>query len=702
MRIPLCTLLLCMLLPGAAAAAPDDDFLAAREAFRVGDAARLDRYAPGLKGYILEPYVSYWQLKLRLNDAQPAEVRALLARLSDGPMSDRLRTDWLKVLGMKQQWPLFDAEYPRLVSSDPEIACYALSARWYHETSAPASDLSPRGVVLPPPEARAPAAGAAAAAGAASAGDAGTTPAPAGGDAGAAAAGDTPGARADTTQTARAMWSTGRDLPDACDPVFNALIAARKLTPEDVWTRVRAALALNNTEVAMGAAAYLPAAERPERKVLASIATNPQRYLERKAHDVRTRAGRETLTYAVLRLGRSAPPQAAAYWSKVEARFPEADRRYAWGALAVLGAQRLDPSTLDWFARAGRLDDNQLGWKARIALRDQRWNDVLAAIDAMSPAAARDEAWRYWRARALQATGHAAEARLILSGLSGEMDFYGQLASEDLGTRSVLPAPQYRPDAQAVAAVGALPGVQRALAFYRLNLRYEGNREWNWTARGLDDRGLLAAADYAQSNGLYDRAIYTAERTQRVHDFTLRYPTPYRDRLSVYTQQQQLDEAWVYGLIRQESRFVPEARSSAGASGLMQLMPRTASWAARKAGLAGYSGGNLEDVDTNLNLGTWYLRHVLDELDSHPLLASAAYNAGPRRAREWRGERPMEGAIYAETIPFRETREYVKKVMSNAAYYSQQLGLVLQSLRARLGVVAPTAPGGPPLDEPAG
>jgi soluble lytic murein transglycosylase len=170
-----------------------------------------------------------------------------------------------------------------------------------------------------------------------------------------------------------------------------------------------------------------------------------------------------------------------------------------------------------------------------------------------------------------------------------------------------------------------------------------------------------------------------------------------------YVAQLQLDEAWVYGLIRQESRFIPDVKSSAGAGGLMQLMPATARWVARKIGLKEWQGSQVTQVETNINLGTWYLKHVLDTLDNHPVLASAAYNAGPGRARAWRAEGPMEAAIYTESIPFNETRDYVKKVMSNASYYSQQFGHTLVSLKDRIGVIAPRSRAiEKPLDEPGG
>jgi len=626
----------------AHAASQDDDFLAAREAFRVGDAVKLGRAAKSLGGYVLEPYVDYWRLKLRLESAGADEVQALLARLRGGPLADRLRADWLKVLGAKQQWELFDAEYPQLVNEAAELGCFALQSRLRTDADA-------------------------------------------------------------ALRAARSLWFSGREQPDSCNALLDTLAKRGRLTVDDVWARIRLALEAGNTGVARRVAEYLPKGHHADTRAWAAIAVNAQRFLDKKAFNLKTRDGRETVMFAVHRLARTAPPLAAQQWTRLAARFSDAERGYVWGVIAFLGALRHDPNALRWYAQAGELSDLQLAWQARAALRAQSWPEVLAAVERMSAKESREPAWRYWKARALQAQGRGPEAQVLLTPLALEFNFYGQLAAEDLGGVSRLPAVDYRPNRDEVQVVAKLPGFQRALAFYRINLRYEGNREWIWTIRGLDDKQLLAAAEFARANELYDRAINTAERTRELHDFSMRYLAPYRDVMKDYVRQQGLDEAWVYGLIRQESRFIANARSSAGATGLMQLMPATARWVAQKIGLKNFRWTGVSDVGTNINLGTWYLKHVLDTLDNHPVPASAAYNAGPGRARGWRAEVPMEAAVYAETIPFNETRDFVKKVMSNASYYSQQFGQTLLSFKERIGVIVPgTRAAEMPLDEPGG
>jgi soluble lytic murein transglycosylase len=226
-----------------------------------------------------------------------------------------------------------------------------------------------------------------------------------------------------------------------------------------------------------------------------------------------------------------------------------------------------------------------------------------------------------------------------------------------------------------------------------MEMRTDAMREWNWATRSFDDRKLLAAAKVARRNGMYDRAISTADKTVQLHDFSLRYLAPYRDVMRTHIQENGLEEAWVYGLMRQESRFVTSAKSGVGAQGLMQVMPTTARWIARKLGLKDYRASLLKQLDTNLMLGTYYMKNMLSQLDDNPVLASAAYNAGPGRARRWLADKPLEGAIYIETIPFDETRDYVKKVMSNTMYYAQEFGAPRRTLKMRLGIV-PAGQGG--------
>jgi len=611
-----------------AVAGPDEDFLAARDAFRTGDGRKLELFAQRLKGYILEPYVTYWRLRMRLDESDPAELRAFMSANHDSPLSERLRNEWLKLLGRKQQWDLFDSEFPQIVRDDIELTCYSIQSQLRS-------------------------------------------------------------AETEALAAARALWFVGRESPESCTPLFTMLVGRKLLSGDDIWMRVRLALEAGQVGLARRAADFLPRAQEPAAKLLTSIASNPRGYLEKKQFDFKTRAGREATMFAVHRLARSSPPQAATHWTRLEERFSAEERAYVWGLIAYFGAMRHDVNALAWYERAGDLSDVQLAWKARAALRARTWETLLAAIDAMTDKEKAESGWRYWRARALAALGQPETAEAMFRSLSGEFNFYGQLATEELGQKIGSPAALFKPTAAELKAMSEVPGIRRALELYRLGQRIEGVREWVWTIREFDDKRLLAAAEVARRNEIYDRAINTADRTVALHDFDLRYLTPYRDVLKVRVSEQGLDEAWVYGLIRQESRFISGARSSAGASGLMQLMPATARWVAKKLGLKDWRGSDVTEIDTNVSLGTYYLRHVLDALDGYTVLASAAYNAGPGRARAWRPDAAMEGAVYAETIPFNETRDYVKRVMANTIYYAHAFSHEMQSLKRRLGVIGP-------------
>ena len=608
------------------AVANEEDFINAREAFRAGDARKLDFHASRLSNYVLEPYVRYWQLRLRLDESGAAEVRRFISTYSDTPLASRLLADWLRHLGRTQQWDQFELDHALYTGTDVDISCYAIQSKIRSGNAAALNEAKP-------------------------------------------------------------LWFTTRDAPENCAPLFAALAQNGQLTEDDIWARVRTSLEVGQVSPAHRASQLLGPGQQPDYRTLTLITNNPAGHLERGQFDMATRAGRETTLYATYRLARSAPQQAAAHWARIENRFSREERAYVWGQIAYFGALRHDADVLTWFARAGKLSDVQLAWKARAAMRAGHWHTVGSAIDAMSAKERSDSAWRYWKARSLQSNGREADALAILKPLSREYNFYGQLALEDLGQRIATPAAAYRPTAAELQSMSENASVRRALELYRLNLRVDGVREWIWAIRSFDDRQLLAAAEIARRNELYDRAINTADKTEQTHDFALRYLAPFRDVLRVRSAQMGLDEAWVYGLIRQESRFIADARSSVGARGLMQLMPATAKWVASKMGLRNIA--DVTEVDTNVSLGTYYLRHVLETLDNHPVLASAAYNAGPGRARAWRPDSPVEGAIYAETIPFNETRDYVKKVMSNASYYGHAFTQQLQSLKARLGSVSP-------------
>jgi soluble lytic murein transglycosylase len=372
-------------------------------------------------------------------------------------------------------------------------------------------------------------------------------------------------------------------------------------------------------------------------------------------------------------------------------------------------AMRLDDDALDEYRKVthlGNLSDDMLAWYARAALRTPpapNWKQIESVIKAMSVNFKQDAAWVYWLARAelnnhpVKSPEHQA-ALQSLEKIAGFRGFYEQLAAEQLGRKVVAPARPEPPTDAELNVARQNPGLQRALYAISLGLRAEGVREWNYTAHlvnaqgqagRMTDRELLATAALACEQQIWDRCINTSERTRELFDTESSFPMPFRDAVIQRSKDINLDPAYVYGLIRQESRFVMDARSNVGASGLMQVMPATAKWTARKIGLNDFRPEHLARHDTNIAIGTGYLKLVLDSFSGSMPLAAAAYNAGPSRARKWSQGRNLDAAIWAENVPFNETRDYVKKVLSNTTLYAAIITGQPQSLKARLGLVGP-------------
>lgn len=621
----------------AFAASQEETFIAARDAYRSGKIDRFNEYAQQLDGYVLQPYIAYWQLQSHMAEATPAEIRNFTTRYQDSPLADRLRKDWLVRLGKAQQWNLFLSEFPSLLNADKDVTCYAYQARLSQGNK----------VVL---------------------------------------------------QEAKPIWFDGSDLPISCSPIFDALMAEGLLTSDDVWIRIRLALEAGNVGVAKAVIQYLPGGQAPDARTLDRVVDNPHQFLEKNKLNYKSRTDRELAMFAIYRIARTQLVQAQTDWERIREHFSAAEQAYVWGEMAYYAARVHDPVALNWYKQVENdaLNDNQLGWKVRAALRAQDWPEVLESIQSMSLVEQRNAVWRYWKARALSAQGKVAQANAIYAPLSKETHFYGQLANEELGVVVGNPTEIYKASEDDIRAVKNVPGLRRALVLYQLDLRTDANREWAWAIRNFDDKQLLAAAELAKRNEWYDRAINTADKTVQLHDFSLRYLAPHRDVMQVYASQWGLDEAWVYGLIRQESRFVRLAQSSVGASGMMQIMPATAKWIANRLGIKDFRGHLVNELDTNISFGTYYLKYVMDSLDGSPVLATAGYNAGPSRAKRWRDNKAMEGAIYAESIPFNETRDYVKKVMSNAMYYSNRFGQKLITLKQRMGTIPGKSKGSDP------
>ena len=613
------------------------------QAFRKNDKARLTALLPQARGHALEPWAAYWELRARMDLASSAELQDFSSRYAGSYQEDRLRTEWLQMLGKRRDWSTFAAEYPRYrMRDDKEVRCYAM-----------ATELS----------------------------------------AGATAAPGSP----DMATEFKRLWYAQKEADDGCNYTADRLHAARKIDGLDLWRKARLAME-NSRPRAAQLAVEIEAKDVGGQVVL--IQADPIKYLDKRLMAITTKR-KELSVLALIRIAATNPDLAAEQLHKRWGLFlSKEERNWTWGAIGKQAAFKLQDNAGEYFAKVTRdadLNDDMLGWKVRTALRQGDWPTVASAIDAMQDSAA-EPVWVYWRARAALASNPSEAQRQAalqsLRTIASVRGFYEQLALEDSGQSMALPAKPSPLSFLEKAAASANPGLQRGLYAIGMGLRGEGNREWNYTTNlhtpgGMNDRELLAAADLACQRQVWDRCINTSERTKTAIDMEQRFPTPLRDTVLRKAKAVGLDPAYVYGLIRQESRFVTDARSGVGASGLMQVMPATARWTAKKIGLTSFAVEQLNDHEVNVAIGTGYLKLVLDDFGGSMPMAAAAYNAGPGRPRVWRNGPVLEAAIWAENIPFLETRDYVKKVLANTTNYAAVLTGQPQSLKARLGSVGP-------------
>ena len=619
-----------ILVPGAYANSGDAEFLQARAAYDKKNAIALSEYVQTLQNqnYLLAPYADYWLMLLNLEDADNQTVTDFINTYSEYPFADRLRGEYLKKLAKNQDWESFSGEISNYQLEDPAVACYAA------ESSAVLGDAS-------------------------------------------------------VLEGAKSLWMQAKEQATNCASLYDRMQASGVLTEDDIFMRLRLALADNRVSLAKSIIKRSKTFEASQYKLIDKAYSSPSLVVTKKLISFKTRFGRELNLFALNRIAKTNSQQALSVFNQVADLLQAEDKSYFYGRLALQAAQRQEPEAVQWFKRVDKseLNKDQLAWFVRSALREKNWDAVLNATAKMQPEQVAEGAWRYWKARALKAKTQTLEANTLFAKLSTERHFYGWLAQDELEGAISAPLNTYKVSDDEVAEIANTPAFQRAEALQRVDLRWEAKSEWALATKDFDDKQLLAAAEFAQRKKWYDLAIITADKTTETHDFSLRYPTPYRDLMKDSAADNDVDEAWVYGITRQESRFMHYAKSGVGAAGLMQLMPATAKWAASRAGVSGYHNGMLHQLDTNIALGTYYMAYTKELMNGQETMATAAYNAGPNRAKKWAAITPLEGAIYAESIPFSETRLYVQKVMANAHLYAARLGLKAISLKQRLGVV---------------
>jgi len=587
-----------------------------RAALEAAESGRFDaaRYA-GLQSHPVWPWIEYAALSHDIATLSDAQAWDFLQRRQDLPVAGLFRGQWLAELARRQDWPAFLATWqPR---ENVALRCDELQAR------------------------RA-----------------------------------TGNADAQWTADAQAIWlSSGKSLPDACDPVFAALDGAGGLTPPLRWQRIDLAIGEGQPNVIRSIARGLPAADAALANDYAAFLDAPHPRAARWPKDARSR------TVALVGLARLAEKDAdaaeAQAWALADAlAMGETERgklMYSlalWSAASYLpdSARRLNavPATL--------YDERLHEWRVREAMARADWPAALAALRKMTPAQRADPHWQYFEARLAEKTGDAAEARRLYAEVAKSATFHGFLAADRLGQPYALCPWQPARDHQAKAAVAADPGIVRAMELWQLDRPNWATREWDAALKRFDDAQRRLAVEVANDNGWFDRAVFALGRqTDESRLYELRFPLHYERTIEREARKNALDPAWVASEIRAESVFNPKARSPADARGLMQVLPSTGAAVARRIGQPWNGGDTLYDADANIAIGSAYLREVLDKYGA-PYVAIAAYNAGPTPTARWQSQRPgFDPDFWIETISYRETREYVARVLAFSTIYDWRM-----------------------------
>ena len=476
------------------------------------------------------------------------------------------------------------------------------------------------------------------------------------------------------TSRAIALWLVGKSQVSECDPVFDDLKKRNLLGPAEYRERFALAIEARSFSLARWLAKKLDKPHQDEAARWLSAHNNPEDFLNKPVMHSERETAYKQLAYAAERLTYRDPELARKAWQRVARANPlprdlkvSTERHIAlWTARDNLPAAYELLSALPGVAQ----DDEVVRWRARTSLRSSSWKQLLRDIGDLSEQERGTEEWRYWHAIALRRSGKTATADAALLALSKERSYYGFLAADELGEQYAIDHAELTADEPTIAMLAARPEMMRARELFLVGLDGRGRSEWDAVVRNLSAAEKRQAAILADRWGWHSRAIAAAASLGEYDDLSLRYPLPFKSEFEASSSKASISPTWAYGIARSESLFMRDVRSSAGAIGLMQLMPATGRSVARALRVR-YAGlDTLTDPEHNIRLGTGYLGQMEERYGGNLVLATAAYNAGPHRVDRWLPESgSVDARVWIETIPFNETRKYVKRVLAAQAIF---------------------------------
>lgn len=595
-----------------------------------GDAWRAQ--AHGLENYVLYPYLEAAALQHDIGTLPVTPVKDYLGRYPGMIPADDLRSAFLRELARRQDWPDFLDLYQDGLGD--QLACDALQARMAR------------------------------------------------------------GEKLNFDRDLSALWRKA-SLPNACDPVQTAAHDQGLLTSSRLWDRIDRAVAAGKPGTIGALARWLRDSDAAAAQRLAQALSDPAAAVAAAEHWPDTPRHRQAAALALQRLARRQSTAADDAWVKLRHRFSFTiqQRDDVLAALALFHATDFDDNALQRLSQLppGAQTDATREWRVRVALAKQNWKAVLAAIDALSPEQRRDGEWRYFNARALTAMGKPAQARTQYAALAQEATYYGFLAADRIDQSYAICPLTVTDNATLAQSLLANLGMQRAFELFAVNMPRDARREWNRALKGANVASRREAALLANQRGWYDRAVFTFSSGNDMRQYALRFPLASQDGVVPQAEQAGIDPAWAYAIARAESAWMSDAHSGADARGLMQLLPATAAQVARSYELPWQGGDSLYDPAVNVALGTRYLAQMAQRFNGAPWLASAAYNAGPAKVDQWLDARSnLPPDVFTATIPYKETREYVSRVMAFSVIYDWRLRGRVVPLDTRMPAIGTT------------
>lgn len=602
-------------------------FLAAKKALEQGDGLRFTETASSLKDYPLYPYLVYWHLLEKLDEQSPVTIRAFLSNYADTPLAEQLRNAWLLHLANAGRWQDYLDFYQG--SHNAALRCYFHTAQL--------------GV----------------------------------------------GKQAAAWMGAEQLWLVGNSQDQACEDLFAAWENAGQLTPALRWRRIELAMAHGNTGLAGYLAQGLPEEERRWTAIWRKVYANPKLIIKSNLLQTDTELSRTITLYGLKRLASIQPEKAATLWPELLLRhsFDQQQRNSAAHTIALHLALDANVHALEWYAALPLESFNATsrGWAVRTALRNKRWLAAIAWIKSMPTRERESDKWSYWLGRAYEAIGNQDQAAKLYRTVCGSRGYYGFLASDRLGTEYNLSHEELHVKPEVLDRLEKRPALVRAYELYHLTLTNDARREWDYAVSQMSREERMAAGKLAARWQWYDRALLTLAKANHFDDLTIRFPLAFSETVAREADKQSIDPAWVYAVARQESAMDPNARSPVGALGLMQLMPATGLTIAKQLAADISDRQDLLQPETNIRFGSYYLHKVLERFSDNPVLATAAYNAGPHHVQRWFPEHAsLDADIWIDTMPFHETREYVRRVMAYAVFYDQRLDRPVRRLSQRM------------------